>query len=126
MQSRSGNIVRETGTALAVLAIYILTLLTPLHQAAGLQRDLARLGFQTISWSICTPLAQEQDGKAPVVVKCPAAGIAKNEFVAIEPATVDIGVVRHAEVVRYTHIAELDPVSVQRHAGQPRAPPVTV
>ena len=126
MQSRSGNIVRETGTALAVLAIYILTLLAPLHQAAGLQRDLAKIGFQTISWSICTPLTQEQDGKAPVVVKCAASGIAKNEFAAIEPAAVDIGVVRHAEAVLYADIAGLDPASVQRHVGQARAPPVTV
>ena len=44
MPIRSRHIAREMGTALAVLAVYVLVLLAPLHQAAGLQRDLSQLG----------------------------------------------------------------------------------
>lgn len=70
------------GTAFAVVAIYILTLLLPLHQAAGLQRDLAALGYQTLgNVSICNPSKPaSSDEKSDLIVKCPSAGIAKNPF----------------------------------------------
>lgn len=56
MHSRSHDSVREIGTALAVLSLYVLTLLLPLHQAAGLQNDLARLGFeQSVSVTLASP-----------------------------------------------------------------------
>ncbi|MGV8921480.1 MAG: hypothetical protein ACOH2R_27520, partial [Pseudomonas sp.] len=45
MPFRSRNIAREMVAAIAVMAIYIFVLLAPLHQSAGLQRDLDdRLG----------------------------------------------------------------------------------
>lgn len=69
--------IAETGRALALLGLYILLLLAPLHQAAGLQRDLATLGYETAgAWSICAPLAEQGDGDtAPLIVKCPAQGL---------------------------------------------------
>ncbi|MGV3490703.1 MAG: hypothetical protein ACO1OG_05205 [Devosia sp.] len=74
---------RELGTALAVLAIYVLTLLSPLHQSAGTQRELAKLGFETIGqWSLCseTPQKTGDRGDTPVPLKCPAAGGSKLDF----------------------------------------------
>jgi hypothetical protein len=116
----------EIGAAFAVLTIYVLTLLIPLHQAGGLQRDLARIGFGTVVQSICTFHAQDDDGDdLPVEVKCPA-GIAKNEFTAIEPASLDIGIVRIPELVRYAVEGRFVSLSVHDHIGQARAPPVTV
>lgn len=129
MAFRQRSMAREFGTAFAVLAIYVLTLLLPLHQAAGLQRDLDRLGFETLtSWSVCTPLAQEKDDNstAPAVVKCPAAGFGKQDFAGVMPASMVIGLPQSS--------AGIDPlVTLQRvkpgipeHFGQSRAPPVTV
>ncbi|MGV3576636.1 MAG: hypothetical protein ACO1O4_16045 [Devosia sp.] len=82
MTTHGGGMVKEAGIALAIAAIYILTLLLPLHQAAGLQRELATFGYETISKvSICNPTRTDapkaDDG---LVFKCPAAGIAKNPF----------------------------------------------
>ncbi len=120
---------REFGAAFAVLAIYVLVLLAPLHQAAALQRDLGKLGFETVaSWSICTPLAQDQDGDptAPPVVKCPAAGIAKHDFLAVLPADgpFDARVFTDAPYADRTVSAVYTPIPA--HFGQSRAPPVAV
>lgn len=127
MPFRARGIVREMSAAFAVLLIYVLTLLLPLHQAAGLQRDLEGMGFHAATWSICTPLVQDKDdGNAPTAVKCPIAGIAKNGFAAIEPASIDIGTVHVGEPIFYPGASGMDPLSIRAHTGQPRAPPVSV
>lgn len=113
------------GAAFAVLAIYVLTLLAPLHQAAGLQRDLASIGFETAAgWSICAPLAEDKDGnKTTVAVKCAASGIAKNELAAVEPAVLHVGIIRIGEVIAYAQRPAPDVFAVSPHVGQARAPP---
>lgn len=129
MPFRSRNMVREAVAAFAVLAIYALVLLLPLHQAAGLQRDLASLGFETISVSsVCVAPAQQRDdgGNAPAAVKCAAAGIAKHEFAAIEPGAVVVDTVRIAETAQYEVPLRLELSAIHDHSGQARAPPVTV
>lgn len=113
-------------TACAVLAIYLLTLLLPLHQAAGLQRDLSRIGFTTIDWSICTPIAQDgSNGGTPTAVKCAAAGIAKFEFAAIVPPAIVVGLVRIGGAVDYAAVSDVAALATRLHSSQPRAPPVT-
>lgn len=128
MPFRSRTLAREMGAAFAVMAIYVLTLLLPLHQAAGLQRDLASIGFETApDWSICGALAQNKDGNtAPATVKCAASGIAKNELPAIEPEAMPAGVVRVGEAVFYAAHASTNPRAVAPHVGQARAPPALV
>ena len=125
---RSADMVRETGTALAVLALFILTLLLPMHQVAGLQRDLAQLGYEpAVTWSVCGEI--HSDGtpdKSPTAVKCPATGIGKYEFAGIMPDGAGIGVVRQVTAVRYDGTAVVGFDSPRPHIGQPRAPPVTV
>lgn len=77
------NMTREIGTALAVLAIYLLTVLAPLHQARASQLAFEELGYSTLGsgWTLCTPAgAVGQDPDAPIV-KCPATGVGKNEIV---------------------------------------------
>ena len=76
------NGMREFGTALAVVGIYILTLLLPLHSAAGLQRNLASLGYETIGKvSICNPARPTNaTPDTNLVDNCAAAGIAKTPF----------------------------------------------
>ena len=113
-------------TACAVLAIYLLTLLLPLHQAAGLQRDLSRIGFTTIGWSICTPIAQDNsNGGTPTAVKCPAAGVAKFEFAAIVPPAIALALIRIGEPVDYAASPGGGALATHLHSSQPRAPPVT-
>lgn len=125
MPFRSRSIAREVGTAVAVLAIYLLVLLLPLHQAAGLQRDLGKIGYVTTAWSICTPIAQTGDGgNTPTAVKCPAAGIAKFELASVVPAPAEIGIIRVAAAVAYPGFAGIGPSARPNHFGQPRAPPV--
>lgn len=127
MPFRTRNIARETVTALALLSIYMLVLLAPLHQAAGLQRDLAKLGYTPLdSWSICSALAPPaEDGKPDAVVKCAAAGIGKNELAAIHLPTIESAILRTSKPVRYAQwhmpvVSELDWPS-----GPPRAPPMS-
>ncbi|UYN99216.1 MAG: hypothetical protein KIT02_15025 [Devosia sp.] len=123
------RMMRETGAAFAVLAIYVLTLLLPLHQAAGLQRDLNAMGYSTLeSWSVCQPLAQDEDGQ-PVeatAVKCPATGVSKHQLAAIVPPAITIAPVSAADVL--TPPEAQAPLAAIRpdHVGQSRAPPVSV
>lgn len=129
MPVSGAKLVRETGTAFALLAIYVLILLAPLHQAAGLQRDLASLGYETIgTWSVCATSPGQSDDKTQDnrQIKCPAAGIGKNELVAVlPPAPVFDTALRLLEKPflafdRVEHSTRLDPI------GQPRAPPALV
>lgn len=115
------------GAAFAVLAIYVLVLLLPLHQAAGLQRDLGKLGFETFgAWTICQQIAQDDEGKAPTAVKCPAVGIAKQDFAGIVPAIVVVEPAREPTAVVYRPVLSSPNLELREHFGQPRAPPVRV
>ena len=123
--TRSRRIVREAGTAFAVLAIYVLTLLLPLHQAAGLQRDLSRLGFETIgSWSICAELSAQRDGDPePAAIKCPAAGIGKYQFAAVMPPAIQLDLPIAPVPFCREHAVFVAATSPPDHFGQSRAPP---
>jgi hypothetical protein len=74
---------REIGTAFAVLAIYLLTILAPLHQARATQLDMAELGYVTAEagWVLCSGDQGTGDKDTVIVSKCPAAGIGKQDLI---------------------------------------------
>lgn len=118
---------RETGIALAVLAIYVLTLLLPLHQAAGLQRDLNMLGFSTLeSWSVCQSLATDEEGapRDAAALTCPAIGVAKHQLAVLPPALPVFAAPTASEPVRYAPTLFGSLSAPPDHVGQSRAPPV--
>lgn len=123
------SIGREIGTAFAVLAIYLLTVLAPLHHARASQLDFAALGYQTIagSWVLCAPLdAQGPDSDASLIAKCPAAGIGKDDLVEPAVAVIELGMRVTAEV--FTPAA-LDAVHHRERlelTAAPRGPPALV
>ena len=128
MPFRARGIVRELGTALAVVALYLLVLLAPLHQAAGLQRDLAALGYQNqAAWSVCGALAQDEDGnRQPGQFRCALAGIAKNDVLSVSPLALDLDIVRASDPVVYATGSLLPARAREAQPGQARAPPVPV
>lgn len=124
MPFRTRNIVSEFSTAMAVLSIYVLVLLAPWHQAAGLQRNFDQLGYAFVDdWSICAPLVQ-QDSPQPTVVPCAMTGIGKNELAVIEPVVLPVGIVPVASAVEYAETSAAGHPATDRCFGQPRAPPV--
>lgn len=128
MFMRRRSIAREFGTAFAVLALYVLTLLLPLHQVAGAQRELSALGYETIGvWSVCEQLTEDQNGdpETAAAVKCPAAGIAKHEFTAPPAGTPELVREHVATSVRYALPEFIPDGQTPDHFSQPRAPPVT-
>lgn len=125
--ARHGTVtIRELGTTLAVLSLYVLVLLAPLHQTAGLQRDLAALGYETLNaWSVCASLEDDGTGNpgAAPVLKCPAAEISKTGFAAALPpdlpaVTADAGAPATSAPRSAPHAWRLP-----QHVGQSRAPP---
>ena len=119
---------RETGIAVAVLAIYVLTLLLPLHQAAGLQRDLNTIGFSTLdTWSVCQSLAEDETGdpRQAAALTCPATSVAKQQLAAVLPPVLVIEAPATAQLVRYSAVPALRAPHLPDHVGQSRAPPVT-
>jgi hypothetical protein len=127
MQHKTPRLMRETGAALALLAIYVLTLLLPLHQAAGLQRDLNALGFSTLeTWSVCQPMATDETGDpaAAAALTCPATGVAKQSLAAVLPPVLHIEPPALADLLSYGQSASPQNRAQPDHVGQSRAPPV--
>jgi hypothetical protein len=129
MPSHKKIMAREAGTAMAVLAIYVLTLLLPLHLSAGLQRDFNALGFSTLAaWSVCAPLAADEDGepREAAALSCPAIGGGQQQFAALMPPALWIEPAANIVPVRPAHDRGLPAHSLPSHVGQSRAPPVAV
>lgn len=127
MPFRSRNIVSEIATAIAVLALYVLVLLAPLHQAAGLQRDFDALGYSSLDlWSICIPNTRDDGSKPLEIAKCPVAGIGKHDVTLSAPPSLDLAAPSIA--TRIVHRPAPSPIHPPRppNIGQPRAPPATV
>ena len=119
---------REIGTALAVLAIYLLTVLAPIHQARASQLAFEELGYATIqsSWVFCTPSGIEGQGQDISVSKCPAAGVGKDELALPLLDTVPAG---HDRLALAAPLALAVPTVLPRLIASPsgpRAPPVPV
>ena len=128
-QSTAQIMLRETGIAVAVLALYVLALLLPLHQAAGLQRDLNAIGYSTLdSWSVCQPLAQDDNGDPheAAALNCPATGVAKHQLAALPPPAPALASPIGAAIIRFEQASSPHRPLLPDHVGQSRAPPVTV
>ena len=119
---------KEIGTALAVLAIYLLTMLSPMHQARASQLAFEELGYSTVvtGWVLCTPDGATGQDRDVAVSKCPAAGIGKNDLAIPTPNVLPAGL----EVIALA--AALPPVpqaflpAPTAPPSGPRAPPVLV
>jgi hypothetical protein len=124
--SSSRSISREIGTAFAVLALYLLTILTPLHQARATQLDFAALGYQTIEtgWVLCSADTDHDEGKA-LVSKCPAAGIAKQYLLAPTPAVIALGAAAPVLPIAYADLSPHRTAPRLNPSASPRAPPAS-
>ncbi|ODT69368.1 MAG: hypothetical protein ABS75_16790 [Pelagibacterium sp. SCN 63-23] len=119
---------REAGLALAVLAVYVLVLLLPLHQAAGLQRQFDALGFAALdTFSVCTTLNQDADDEERDVaaLTCPVAGTAKHQFTAVLPPLPLFSAPVATNPAHRARTETAIPARRPDHVGQPRAPPVS-
>jgi len=126
--STQRSMMREVGTAFAVLAIYLLTILAPLHQARASQLAFEDLGYSTIQsgWVLCTPSGAKGQDRDVLVSKCPAAGIGKHDAVLPE---LDVLPIRHDFAAymapRPSMAPGFAPTPIAPPSG-PRAPPVLV
>ncbi len=117
---------KEIGTALAVLAIYLLTILAPLHQARASQLALQELGFTTLEtgWVLCTPLENSSDSNKLGVAKCPATGIGKHDLLAPAPPAILLPIERTALAAPGPIPSRPAPASFAPIPLGARAPPV--
>lgn len=121
------SIGREIGTAFAVLAVYLLIVLSPLHQARASQLAFEELGYATAQsgWVLCSQAGTpDQDGDV-FVAKCPATGVGKADL--ILPAAGALPVPHDIALASPLHAAStaVRPRAVAPSGG-PRAPPVAV
>ena len=119
---------REIGTALAVLAIYLLTVLAPIHQARASQLAFEELGYATTqsSWVLCTPSGTTGQDQDIAVSKSPAAGVGKDELVLPVLEAMPAG---HDRLALAAPLALTAPTVLPRPVAPPagpRAPPVLV
>ena len=115
--SSTRSIGREIGTAFAVLAIYLLTVLAPMHHARAGQLAFEQIGYATIeaSWVLC-----DSD---VLVAKCPATGVGKTDLAL--PALTALPVTHEVALA----VASVIPAPaflprIIAPASGPRAPPV--
>lgn len=120
----SRRMVREIGTALAVLALYLLILLIPLHQARATQLDFAALGYQTIesNWVTCGTQTDGNSSQA-LLNKCPIAGLAKQQLA--PPGLIPIAFGSAAPMGAVVYGIRPRPLADPHHnpAAPPRGPP---
>ena len=125
MSIRPRHITREVGTALAVLAVYVLVLLAPLHQAAGLQRDLSQLGYESQwSLSVCASVGEAGDPDTPTAIKCPLASAGKFDLAVLVPPSPDFERLGAANVPAPVEQA-VTVFGAPNSAIWPRGPPAT-
>lgn len=125
MQRSSRQIMREIGTAFAVLAIYLLTILTPLHQARASQLTFESLGYTTLStgWALCG--APATDHSNANLTKCPVTGAGKQGPAA--PAAAAVLASGPVFATTTITIAPAQPVRPRtlNLATSPRGPPIS-
>lgn len=62
---------RETGAAFAALAIWLLSLLAPMHLVSRMTSELRLAGYELSGdWSLCLPSGQTDDDGRPITL-CP-------------------------------------------------------
>ena len=125
--SSTRSIGREIGTAFAVLAIYLLTVLAPMHHARAGQLAFEQIGYATIeaSWVLCTPSSLDGGDRDVLVAKCPATGVGKTDLAL--PALTALPVTHEVALAAARVIPA--PAFLPRiiaPASGPRAPPVLV
>ena len=121
------SISREIGTAFAVLAVYLLTVLAPLHHARASQLSFEQLGYAAIeaSWVACTPAGAEGQDRDQTIAKCPATGVAKGDLVLPALATLPADYATAPMAVLFAASPVAPALTTAPPAG-PRAPPVLV
>lgn len=127
MKERPVRLWKEMGAALAVLSIYLLTLLVPLHQAAALQSRFADLGYETVgALSICTAISESgTEDDAPSAFACPVTGLAKAEVALANGGPALAAPAAFTAIVYRLFDAGIS-FSARWIAQSPRAPPVAV
>lgn len=123
--TRQRGISREIGTALAVLAIYLLTILAPLHEARASQLAFEELGYATTTtgWVLCAAADDVGGDSDNAVSKCPVSGVGKPAAVAPSLDTVMLD--RRATLLaapRSLDLSTIRPASIAPPSG-PRGPP---
>lgn len=127
MQSAWRSIGKEVGTAFAVLAMYLLLILAPWHQASALQHELSGLGYASLAAvDICGATDAAGDEQGSSELKCHVAGIGKFDALVFEPGSIVLRPRPAAQPVVYGFDAQASRPSISPHVGQARAPPVTV
>jgi len=119
------SIGREIGTALAVLAIYLLTILAPLHEARASQLAFEDLGYSTLTtgWVLCAAAYDAGGDSDNAVSKCPVSGVGKPAALAPSLDTVLLDL--HAPLLaapRPLALATTLPATITPPSG-PRGPP---
>ncbi len=118
------TIARETGMALAVLALWMLSLLAPLHQTSGLLREMAKAGHDISgAWSICVTLAQDENGNDHAIPVCPAQAVGKTDLALPPPPLVVATFVPVAHGIDFPAQSAVSHWRQNFTPGQPRAPP---
>ena len=118
---------REIGTALAVLAIYLLTVLAPMHHARASQLAFEELGYAAteVSWVLCTAAGIDGQDNDVLVAKCPATGVGKTDLVLPQLNAVPVS----HEIALAAPLFTASPIFLPRITAPPsgpRAPPVSV
>ncbi|MDD2867364.1 hypothetical protein [Neomegalonema sp.] len=126
MRNRRGRIsaFREVGSALAVLAVWALTLLAPLHQTSSLMRELAARGHEAaVVWTLCNPADADPGDPDQAAVVCPLQGIGKLGLIPPMTGIAEIELLPPAHMV-WDQIRARPPDGPAPHMfAQSRAPP---
>ncbi|MGI6246541.1 MAG: hypothetical protein ACOYJQ_12325 [Pseudochelatococcus sp.] len=113
---------REAGLVLAVLAIWLQSLLAPMHQISRTVTELRLSGHETgVGWTICTATGETDDKGRPIYL-CPGASLCGGGL--LPPAAPPFStVLRLAGKIVPAALSQLRTHRTVKGNGRPRAPP---
>ncbi|ARO13547.1 hypothetical protein BVG79_00187 [Ketogulonicigenium robustum] len=115
------SLVTEFGTALAVLTLWLLAIVSPLHQVSAFAHEA---GISTV-WTICeVPQEHGSSSHDPVMMACPMHGMGKGHTALLLPVFAGLHLYTTTFTILTTRLYEARLwARIQPHPVQPRAPP---
>lgn len=116
-------LLRESGLAFAILAVWLLSLLAPMHLVSRAVTELRLAGVETGSdWTLCIPSGQSDDEGRSIPL-CPGKSLCGGGL--LPPVTGLTALSLHsAHAIAGALAPQLPPHRVLQGEPQPRAPPL--
>lgn len=117
---------RDTGAALAVLAVWLMVMLVPMHQISRALGQVQAGGDGAGRWTLCLPAAADRSEGEAAIPACPAQALTTHSIAGPDGAPLAVVLRPLGHAVTATAAGTWPGARVLSHSNPPRAPPAAV